>query len=55
MREIENAQTTRVLRDDELDAVSGGYYLENSWLSFRSESQRLVHIPDGTSNTMSIG
>ena len=28
-----NAKTDRVLRDDELDLVSGGggYYLENAW------------------------
>ncbi len=33
MSKIENAKTDRVLRDDELDLVSGGggYYLENAW------------------------
>jgi hypothetical protein len=34
MSKGENAKTTRVLRDDELDFVSGGkYYLESAWPS----------------------
>jgi len=33
MSKSETAQTTRVLRDDELDAVSGGYQLRNCLIS----------------------
>jgi hypothetical protein len=35
MRKGERAQTTRVLRDDELDAVSGGLRLQMATSGFR--------------------
>jgi hypothetical protein len=41
MRKNENAQNARVLQNDELDAVSGGYTLSNTMISGYAVSRGL--------------
>ena len=44
MSEAQNAKTTRVLRDGELDAVSGGYTLSNTMISGYAVSRGVARL-----------
>ena len=48
MSKNENAQNARVLRDDELDAVSGGYTLSNTMISGYAVSRDFLVYTFGT-------